>query len=159
MTRAPTSSVCNEAGDPINPHVVSVQETRLKVKGKLDSAYGWGDRRSVNFSLGPALSTGAGPTQSSAGVGRGVSSSLASSSVSRPPDLDEFKSRVAIIHVDVGLPGGLKVLSAYLCTSMGISGDNVEFLNALGEYLKSLTCLWFVQGDWNLTPDELGASG
>ena len=117
--------VCNDAGDPIKPRVISVQETRLKVKGKLDSAYGWGDRRSFNFSLGPALSTGAGPTQSSAGVGFGVTSSLASSSVSRPPDLEYFKSRVVIRHVNVGLPGGLMVLSVYLYTSLGVTGENV----------------------------------
>ena len=53
----------------------------------------------------------------------------------------------------------LAMLSCYLRPSLGVAGVNRTRLEALGGFLMALAGGWILDGDFNLTPAELEASG
>ncbi len=55
--------------------------------------------------------------------------------------------------------GGLHVASIWPIPSVGLSEENLQLLQEVAEDLGSLTGPWVVGGDWNLTPQQLAASG
>ncbi|CAK0832910.1 unnamed protein product [Prorocentrum cordatum] len=61
-------------------------------------------------------------------------------------------------RLGVALPGGIALLSVYCEISFGAK-CNTGLLGALAKLALSLDVMWVVQGDWNMTLEELGEFG
>jgi ribonuclease HI len=55
--------------------------------------------------------------------------------------------------------GGVHVMSAYLWTGEGMSVRNADLLDAVALYIATIRGCWILMGDFNMTPEELMASG
>ncbi|CAK0882358.1 unnamed protein product, partial [Prorocentrum cordatum] len=140
-------------GAPTAPHVVLLQEHRLKEPRLVDSARKWASQGGLNSVFGHAESTGGKANQSSSGVA--VLSSL--------PLLDGFgalqealpRSRFQVGVVSTGLGVPVYFISLYLTTKVGLTEPNLTHLERLLGGIAGLQGPWVVGGDWNLEPAEV----
>ena len=92
---------------------VALQETRLEGPDNLHRARGWADRKGLSLALAPAERTGAGPLQTSGGVGLAVRRSVGSLAV-HSPALEAHKGRLVVVQIEGMIRGGF---SAFQRTS------------------------------------------
>ena len=57
------------------------------------------------------------------------------------------------------IPGGILVGVPYLYDGVGARGANLDLLQLIAAVMKALKAPWVLAGDFNMTPDELQASG
>ena len=50
------------------------------------------------------------------------------------------------------------VCSVYLTTSIGFSGENLDYLEGIMAFVGGLRGPWLLLGDWNMLPADLEAT-
>eukprot|EP00971_Amphidinium_carterae_P352078 6492414-Amphidinium_carterae.2 len=71
-----------------------------------------------------------------------------------PPEEECLRGRVCAGKFNIGIPGGITVISIYLTACADVSTTRNE-LHALLHYVRLVEGPWIVCGDWNLTPQQL----
>ena len=69
------------------------------------------------------------------------------------------EGRIAACHVGAVCRGGFHILSVYLWHSEGLTARNLHLLQTLAQVISRLRGPWLLAGDFNITPQELSASG
>ena len=72
---------------------------------------------------------------------------------------DGFQHRLHLAWVGGILRGGLHLGSIWLKDCEGLSPTNLAILDAAAAALGRIRGPWLLGGDWNITPEELHASG
>ncbi len=95
----------------------------------------------------------------SGGVGVGVRSYIGIAGGTTHRGCGSWSARYTRRWIGCVCRGGLHVASIWPIPSVGLSEENLQLLQEVAEDLGSLTGPWVVGGDWNLTPQQLAASG
>ena len=69
------------------------------------------------------------------------------------------EGRIAACHVGAVCKGRFHILSVYLWHSEGLTARNLDLLQTLAQVTSRLRGPWLLAGDFNITPQELVASG
>ena len=136
-----------------------MQETRIKHDSGQASAAAWARSRGYDFAGNRAVSTGPGATQSSAGVAIAVKHNVPTSGLLRPEALTAASARICARTLALG--GGVPVvaISVYMVTGIGLTGENLDIMGNLLEFVGALGHMWFIAGDFNMDPAELKEQG
>ena len=77
-----------------------------------------------------------------------------------PVEVDaRYRARVIVAWVGAGLRGGLHLVSVYLFPSEGLSDRNRVLLEEVARLVTTVRGPWLVGGDFQMSPDQLRASG
>ena len=67
--------------------------------------------------------------------------------------------RAVHVHVDAWLKGGVVVITVYLIVGIGLAQANWDILVAISDFIAGLQVPWLVAVDYNMSPENLQASG
>ncbi|CAK0789192.1 unnamed protein product, partial [Prorocentrum cordatum] len=145
----------------VKAKIICAQETRI-----VESRLGEFQHRAKDLGFhgmwAPALATNAkGPQANHCGVAILVPTNVM---ITKPPDGDPiiYPGRVVASFVNWGVPGGVIVVSAYLVTSTGLTGENLSILWAIAQRVAFWNAAgfdWILAGDWNSDIAALNARG
>ncbi len=137
-----------------------IQETRTFPGADTTRAEGAARSLKWNVAIQPALVTAAESTSGGTAVGAKSHIGIAPPCHPPPYTLGGASGRFSCQHVGAMLRGGLHLASIWLFPTVGIGARcNLDFLQEVGGYLRSLRAPWILGGDFNGEPEELQASG
>ena len=139
-------------------HGIAAQELRLREPEKVLAAQSWAWQRNFRLSLNRADRVGEAELAVSAGTGFLSRSDIAAAPVELGT-LAQYASRVFASTINIGLPFGLLVVSAYFKDGLGASGFNLDLLEKVGEWLLAQRRPWLLMGDFNMSPSALASTG
>ena len=125
------------ASEGLAPDIVGLQETRLADLETCFRARAWAASMGYRLSMAPAVSTGPGLLQSSAGVALGCRARIGFAAATSIPGTPAFSSRVLAGHIEGILAGGITLASVYLKDGIGLQHENIDILWGLGQYFNS----------------------
>ena len=71
----------------------------------------------------------------------------------------QLASRICAAWIVDVARGGIHGVSVYLYDTEGVSDRNLALLQQLAAALRTLRMPWIIGGDWNMTPQQLAATG
>ncbi|CAK0789143.1 unnamed protein product, partial [Prorocentrum cordatum] len=152
LVRVPTSS-SGLGGLDQGPHVMLLQERRLKGPNRLLSAKRSAAQVGLNPVMRAAESTGQEALQSSSCVAVFGSLPMAEGQPAFGMSLPSSRCQVAVVNSGLGVP--LYFASVYQTAKTGQAGPNITFLADLLAGLAGLTIPRVGGGDWKLETSEV----
>ena len=114
-------------------------------------------RKGWRLAVTPAVCTAKGSISAGVGIAARSSYGMVEHDIGELPACAE--GRIAACHVGAVCRGGFHVLSLYLWHSEGLTARNLELLQTLAQAISRLRGPWLLARDFNITPQELSASG
>ena len=120
-------------------------------KQRAATRVGWG------LAVPPAVCTSKGGISAGVGIAARSAYGMTVHELGEIPECAE--GRIAACHVGAVCKGGFHILSVYLWHSEGLTARNLDLLQTLAHVISRLRGPWLLAGDFNITPQELVASG
>ena len=123
----------------------------IQAKQRAATREGWG------LAVTPAVCTSKGGISAGVGIAARSVYGMTVHELGEIPECAE--GRIAACHVGAVCKGGFHILSVYLWHSEGLTARNLDLLQTLAQVISRLRGPWLLAGDFNITPQELAASG
>ena len=123
----------------------------IQAKQRAATREGWG------LAVTPAVCTSQGGISAGVGVAARSAYGMTVHDLGELPECAE--GRIAACHVGAVCKGGFRILPVYLWHSEGLTARNLDLLQTLAQVISRLRGPWLLAGDFNITPQELSASG
>ena len=123
----------------------------IHAKQRVATRVGWG------LAVTPAVCTSKGGISAGVGIAARSAYGMTVHQLGEIPECAE--GRIAACHVGAVCKGVFHILSVYLWHSEGLTARNLDLLQTLAHVISRLRGPWLLAGDFNITPQELVASG